>query len=104
MAKSDVDKVLMRDIGITVENDYQFYRSRLLPWANNAARRMRKGTFNKTKFRGGLERNLAKPAQEAYYRMNRMGRPPVLSMANKKLIIKELEPGILEQARGFAKE
>ena len=99
--KKDIDPIMMRDIALTVENNYGFYSSRIVPWANNAARRMKKGTFDKKKFMGGLERNLSKDAQVAYYRLNRMGPAPRLNAAQKKIIAKELAPGILNLAKDF---
>jgi transposase InsO family protein len=103
MNKDYVDKILLRDMALTCENDYQFYRSRLIPWGNNMARKQKRGIFSKEKFLGGLERNLAKDCQIAYYKMNRMGRPPTLRKADKVYLAKELYPAIKELADQFKK-
>ena len=97
-----IDKIMMRDIVLTLENDSLFYRQRLVPWAKNMARKLKRGVFNKDLFLGGLERNLAKPAQMRYYQLNRMGNPPVLTRADKVYIAREFYPSIEDRANEIA--
>ena len=87
---------------IDIGNDSLFYRQRLVPWAKNMARKLKSGRFDKNLFLGGLERNLAKPAQMRYYQLNRMGNPPVLTKAEKVYIAREFYPYIEDRANEIA--
>jgi lipopolysaccharide biosynthesis glycosyltransferase len=98
-----IDKRTLREMVLVVENDYQFYKSNIIPWAQNAARKMKRGNFNKNMFLGGLERNLAKRVQMRYYEIEKMGRPPVLSNAEKKYIAMEFLDKIIELAEDYNK-
>ena len=92
----------LRDIALTIENDSLMYRQRLVPWAKNAARRMKNKTFNRSMFIGGLARNLSKPAIERYFQILRRGRPPTIPMSVKKKLALLLAPSILEMAEEIA--
>ena len=93
-----IDKTMLREMVLVLENDSLFYRQRLVPWAKNMARKLKRGVFDRDLFLGGLERNLAKPAQMRYYEIERMGRPPVLGGAEKKYLAREFYPAIEDHA------
>ena len=96
------DNRVLREIVLTIENDSRIYRQRLVPWAKNAARRMKSKTFNRSMFIGGLARNLSKPVIDRYYELSRAGRPPAIPMAVKKRLALLLAPNILEMAKEIA--
>ncbi len=46
LRKDDIDKILARDVAITVANDESFYNRRGLPIAKNLSKKKFKGEFN----------------------------------------------------------
>ena len=98
-----IDKIMLREMVLVLENDSQFYRSTIVPWAKNMGRKLKSGRFDKNLFLGGLERNLAKQAQMRYYQIERMGRPPVLEGAAKRYLAREFYPGIEDLANDYAR-
>ena len=97
-----IDKIMLREMVLVLENDSLFYRQRLVPWAKNMARKLKRGVFNKDLFLGGLARNLAKPAQMRYYQIERMGNTPVLTMGDKMYLAQEFYPAIEDHANDIA--